>query len=156
MYSLRLALLLASPYGHGQTYSCSGSLPLAVVAPLLFLFLCSLVQGRTLFAGYVKTPAFVSCSDKILIWVVFLCSFLCSAFHQGRTKAETSPARWLAAQTQALAYVSCPSRLLFQTEVASLQGGGLAMLPGLARSSWLCTFTFCKALVCLCVLCFLV
>jgi len=148
--------VLATPDGHVPSNICSGSLPVPVVAPLLFLFFVSTAQGKTLFGSNVLTISFLSCSDRLLVWWVFMCSFLCMFLHRGTLSVVSSPAVWLGKNTNALSYLSCPTSLFFQTEVARIQGGGLAMLPSLARSSWLCTFTFCKAMVCLCVICFLV
>jgi len=156
LYSLRLVTLLATSNGHGLSYSCSGRLPLPVSAPLLFLFITCLVQGEALFGGNVTAPLVVFSSDKFVVWAVFLCSFLYFFLLRGSSTVGVSPARRLGVSTLAFAYLSCPSRLLFQTEVVSLQGGGLGMLPSLARSSWLGSFTFAKAMVCLSVVCFLV
>jgi len=51
LYSLRLVSLLSSPVGHFHQGTCSGSLPLAVAFPLVFLLGLSVLQGHSLFAG---------------------------------------------------------------------------------------------------------
>jgi len=127
-----------------------------VATPLLFLFFLALAQGKALFAGNVYSPVFLLSSDKLLVWGLFLFSFLYFARMVVATAPSASASSLLGAATLSLAYVSCPSSLLYQSEVASVQGGGLAMLPCLSQPRWLRTFTFAKALVCLCVVCFLV
>jgi len=153
---LRLISLLTSPLGQGQQFTCTGSLSLPVTVPLLFLFGSSLAQGKTLFGGSVSSPVFVFTSDKLVVWGVFFCSILFFCLVIGSAFNCACPANWLGASTLAFAYVSCPASKLLQTEVDSLQGGGLALLPSLARPLWPWAFTFGKAMVCLCVVCFLV
>jgi len=127
-----------------------------VAAPLLLLFGLTVVQGKTLFGGTASAPVFVFASEKFVVWGVFLCSFLFFCLVFGSSVTGVCPGNWLGSCTSGLASVACPSRILLQTEVASLQGGGLALLPCLGRPRWLCGLTFCKAIVCLCVVCFLV
>jgi len=67
-----------------------------------------------------------------------------------------TPAGWLGAATLSLAYVSVPTRLLFQTEVSHLQGGGISQLPLLSYSRRAKAISTAKALVLLCLVAFLV
>jgi len=87
---------------------------------------------------------------------VFVCAFLTFALGGRFGTAGSSPSTWLGASTLAFAYFSRPSTLLFKTEVAHIQGGGLALLPWVAQSNWVCYFTIAKAGVSLCLVAFLV
>jgi len=155
MYSLRLIAVLASPVGHFQGFSCSGSLPLVVAFPMIWLFGLSIVQGSALFAGLFTSTGVLSLSDKLLVWVVCCSASVNALVARVGLPEMVSPAYGLGVSTIFLSSLTPTSSLLFHTEVGAFQGGGLSLIPALAQRRGLCSSLLAKAIIFLCLIAFL-
>jgi len=156
LYSLRLVFVLASPDCHFQVFSSSGSLPLAVAFPFFWLFLLSIVQGSTLFAGQFTSTVVLIASDKLVVWFVIFSATVIAAMAGAGKLVFVSPAYDLGVSTLFFSSITPTCSLLFHTEVCAFQGGGLSLLPALAQRWGLCSSLLAKALFFLCLLAFLV
>merc|ERR1712212_1238550 len=94
--------------------------------------------------------------DKMVAWVVCGCSVLLIPKLINTIRVMPSPAFQMSVSTLFFSSSASTRSLLFHTEVGALQGGGLSLLPSLGQRWGLGTVLLAKALVCLCLLAFLV
>jgi len=156
MYSLRLLTLLASSDGHFLMSVCSARATRVVALPLIFLFSLSIIQGGILFGGLVhRPPVFVFC-ERMVVWVIWVCSLCLHLLFWSGVGGFQSPCSSLLAAT--LHFASWPSSVskLYHTEVAAFQCGGLALSAAFLRVTLPISYLWPKAVCILCLVAFLV
>jgi len=114
------------------------------------------VQGSTLFSGQFTSSVVLSTLDKIVVLLVGICSVVLIPKTFDWSKILPSTAHHLSVCPLFFSSAASTSTLLFSTEVGALQGGGLSMLIALGQRWGLGTALLAKALVCFCLLAFLV
>ena len=131
VYSLRLAFSLLVTTSHTPPLSHSFSSPLCAKAPMYWLLSLSVIQGYIFNLNCFACPSFLSIEDKLVVWGVLTASIVLSICLVSGPTAAHSPFLYLGVTTTLLSNLTVVVSPLHFTEVAAIQGGGLASLHSL-------------------------
>lgn len=131
VYSLRMAVTLLEASRHTTPMSPTLSVSLSAKAPMYWLLSLSVIQGYIFNLNCFPCPSFLSFEDKLVVWGVLTASIVLSLCLVSGPTAAPSPFLYLGLSTSLLSNLTVVVSPVHFTEVAAIQGGGLACLPSL-------------------------
>lgn len=144
VYSLRLAFTTLATSRHTTPLSPSFSVSLLAKAPLYWLLSLSVMQGYITNLNFIACSSPLSFEDKLVVWGVLLVSIVLGLRLVSGTTSAHSPFLYLGLSTSLLSNLTGVVSPVQFTEVAAIQGGGLACVHSLVSPVRLSSHFFTK------------